>query len=517
MPKVCCFHNQVKCLHPGLLDGRGVAIPLYGKSGEGWQRVTTIRREQYGRPFFTHSAAIEWPEGKRELAIRYHDAHAGIHQDIIISRFGVVMLDGISIHWALEGRESEKFLRAWVEEVDYTSERAIAIVNRFISAVHSALEAERGRLTIDGQPVAGIPVRLPLGFPVEIIYGNPCKGHYFGNPLHYIRLPARRWPCPLEYTRRDRDVASKNPAEGGRYIQLYPFGEGKELAYALVDIKTIIYAALNTDSPQSILPPVAARLGKIPCTARISFFQHGRDHLIFLITLGDDTEQNSKCFVVSVSQPRSEQGSTKEEFDNLQRLFAIDPRFVVEPFAFYSWRGYGLFASEYINRGHCVFSRMKLDEDERFYPWGVLSPGERYFSFQEFNAETAQAVKAAMIALLVAYYDAERGQGLAQTHFSGDDYILTQDFRHDDPKTVLPNLRLAAARGWIQVSLDDYLALLRREFRIGVRYYMPEVVNGELSVNHRAELPLSEREIETGIQLGLKIRDCCGIKGAGGF
>jgi hypothetical protein len=111
-----------------------------------------------------------------------------------------------------------------------------------------------------------------------------------------------------------------------------------------------------------------------------------------------------------------------------------------------------------------------------------------------------------MIALLVAHYDLERGRGIAKTQFSGDDFIFTRDFQHNNPETVLPNIRLIAARGWVETSFDGYLGLLRTEFRRATHYTQPEIISGDIKVNCKSTVPLSRAEIEAGIELGITLR-----------
>jgi len=223
------------------------------------------------------------------------------------------------------------------------------------------------------------------------------------------------------------------------------------------------------------------------------FMNYGNMQLVYLATLG-----NKSKVAVLINQPHTPLGNVKEEYKNLQRLVEIDSRFVIKPFAYFAMKGKGheLYVSEYIDTAMCIAVNKKH---------GIYNPLPRYH-FERFSSELSQVVNSEMVALLVNYYDSERGKGLSKTRISGDDFILTRDFKKDNFSTVQPNMRLIAARSFVKLSLDEYLDKLRQEFLIGTNREDRDVVNGKIQINTNSKLPMTSQEIEEGIKLGLNLR-----------
>jgi len=199
-----------------------------------------------------------------------------------------------------------------------------------------------------------------------------------------------------------------------------------------------------------------------------------------------------------VNQPHTILGTVKREFNTLRRVGELRDTNVVIPFAYLRTDTYEMYATPYIEKARCIFSG-------KGYPWGNFNP-HPYYHFEEFSEPTKLTVTSGMVALLVAYYDNNSNQGLAETHLSGDDFILTQAFRPNDPASVLSNMKLTAARGVINISFEDYLEQLRVEFIKGTHYTDSEVLQGKFRINHKSGLALSASEIEEGIRLGIELR-----------
>jgi hypothetical protein len=287
--------------------------------------------------------------------------------------------------------------------------------------------------------------------PSNIIYGNKAGGHTFGPPHAFIRVGEKK--------------VTKDQAHKGIIETIY---SALEAHFDLREVKS----------------------------GTIDFINWGNMQLVYLVTFKRLT--SVERFALLINQPQFPPGRVKAEFDNLQRLAEIDPRFIVRPEKYFSTAEHELFLAPYVHNALCVFA-------DNIHPWGVFNPYPEYH-FEVFYDRTKQKTASSMIALLVRYFDQERGKGLAQTHFSGDDFILTQEFDHNDPNTVLPNLRLIAARGWVDVSLEQYLGLLRQEFVVGTHYKDPAVTSGKTLINHKSALPLTLSEIDAGIELGLSLR-----------
>ncbi len=265
---------------------------------------------------------------------------------------------------------------------------------------------------------------------------------------------------------------------------------------------------------RSTLDAISKRSGFDPDTINfieIDFINWGGIQLVYRVDLA--LPDRTVRLAALVSQPgRLGMMSIWEEFMNLQQLARNGSTYVIEPLAYFcpplsDTSEHELYISPFIENVRCVYSSRF---DKR---WGVFEPDPKYdqrvqtqLDFVPFLAEARLAVLSSMIALLVAHYDAALGRGLAKTRFSGDDFMLTQGFKHDNPATVLPNLKLIAARGWVEAPLDNYLDILRREFLIGTHYDDPEVRQRKFIVNHKCSSPLTAQEIEAGISLGLSLR-----------
>ncbi|MFH1347154.1 MAG: hypothetical protein ABIH22_00505 [Candidatus Margulisiibacteriota bacterium] len=273
------------------------------------------------------------------------------------------------------------------------------------------------------------------------------------------------------------------------------------------NIKQTLAAAFDLRNPNSILRQVSERFNITPEdveSVQLDFINFGCLQLVYLAALSVPTE--TVHLVLLINQPEIPLGRVEAEFANLQRLAEIDPQHIVEPYAHFSFGAHELYAAPYLKFAQCI--NTKQDDWGDDYRWGVFEPDRALgaYLFRAFSDDIIPTVTSSMIALLVRYYDEEKGRGLAQTHLSGDDFMFTQDFCRKDPTSVLPNMKLAAARGWVEASLEEYLAIIRREFVIGTRTYHTPVVQGDIIVNHKSILPLSLEEIDAGIELGLRLR-----------
>lgn len=261
------------------------------------------------------------------------------------------------------------------------------------------------------------------------------------------------------------------------------------------NIRDTLVAAFSSGDPSSILSKVSERFNlNADSPVQLAFMNYGNMQLVYLATIAD-----RKKVAALVNQPHTPLGEVRTEFDNLERLVEIDPSFVVEPLAYFAMsdRGHELYASEYIDNAMCIAVNGRH---------GIYDPLPDYH-FERFPPEISHAVNAAMVALIVNYYDHKRGRGLAKTQVSGDDFILTREFQKNDPSTVQPNMRIIAARDFIEVPLEEYLDILRQEFLIGTNRDDPIVLSGQVRVNTRSKLPMTAQQIEEGIGLGLKLRE----------
>ncbi|MFA5887064.1 MAG: hypothetical protein WC863_04845 [Patescibacteria group bacterium] len=285
------------------------------------------------------------------------------------------------------------------------------------------------------------------------------------------------------------------------YIKVRPDQDPQQ---AHKQTKESLQRSFEVNIKDSILHQAAQRfqlsIDNVYCV-EVDFINYGNFQMVYLATISLNFGAPLQ-FTLLINHPHTSTDKVKAEYDNLRRLATIEPRFVVEPFAFYSSGQYGIYAAPYFDQALCIYSDR---HDPCGKPWGIFDP-HPFYHFESFYPEMRFTVTSTMIAMLVRYYDEEKQLGLAETHLSGDDFMLTQAFRHYAPETVLPNIRLISARDFIHTSLAGYLDLLRTEFQIGTHYKDPAVIEGKIKVNHKSCLPLSIEEIEAGIELGLSLR-----------
>ena len=198
------------------------------------------------------------------------------------------------------------------------------------------------------------------------------------------------------------------------YLRLGERAINKESSYQ--EILDTINLAFDPRSPDSVIPRLSPELALGPnIRVLVDLMNHGNDSLVYLasITDGEKTEN----FTVLVNQPRRELGSAKREYQNLLRLAEIDPRFVVKPIAYLQNENQELYITPYIENARCIYGGR--------HRWGVYDPVPHYH-FTPLSNEVANAVNSSMISVLAHYYDHERGEGLAKTQLSGDDFIIQQ-------------------------------------------------------------------------------------------
>jgi len=257
------------------------------------------------------------------------------------------------------------------------------------------------------------------------------------------------------------------------------------------NIRQTLIAAFDGRNPDSILCQLAKRLeiGPDP-QVNISFMNYGNTELVYLVNIADKVK-----VATLINQPHTPLGRVRKEFDNLGRLVEIDPRFVVKPLAYFASprKGHELYASEYIENAMCIMRQ------------GIYNPLPNYH-FEMSSSEIISAVNSNIIALLVNYYDSERGRGLAKTQINGNDFIFTRGFDNRNPNSVQRNMRLISAREFVKAIFNKYLNILRQEFLDGTDRSDKDVLSGKIKVNHRSAVPMTLEEINKGIEIDLELR-----------
>jgi len=330
--------------------------------------------------------------------------------------------------------------------------------------------------------------------PKEIRNINYKKSHTFDNPNFYIRL-------------NDPEILDQKTEEEYKRIlkALGKYGLSAYISYkkasqaesAHCAIKNCLNAAFDKNNDDSIISKLASRYN-LPndVETEIDFINYGSTQMVYLANMANgDTKQEA---TILINQPNVNTQTIENEYINLQRLHDIDPRFVVEPLAYFSDKTHSLYASEYIEKARCIFFN---DQD-----WGVYDPVPKYH-FEPFTEAVSSEVCSAMIAILINYYDEKSGLGIAHTQLCGNDFILSQNCDINDPNSILDNIKLIAARETIKIPLTDYIRLIKSEFMFGVSHRL-KPGDGKISyaINHGSETPINRTSLENGIGLGLKLR-----------
>lgn len=263
---------------------------------------------------------------------------------------------------------------------------------------------------------------------------------------------------------------------------------------AYQDINKALEDAFDINNQDSIGSQLINRLGfKENTTVSFDFINYGNDQLIYTATMSDG--YNSETVIASVNQPRRSLGEAGIEYKNLQHLASLDPEHVVTPLAYSQNGKQEIVITPYIHNARCIFGGYK--------EWGVFDP-EPIYHFIPFDSAGSELATTNMIALLVHFYDKEKGIGLADTHLSGDDFIISQDWNPNYPKLMLNHMKLISARKMIHITFDKYLDLIRYEFGFGTHYRQQNNSQSFL-INRKSEQPMSKEVIEKGIELGLNL------------
>lgn len=321
------------------------------------------------------------------------------------------------------------------------------------------------------------------------------QNHTFGHPDLYIRLKHEG----ETYLDTKPNITAEKRKVGNYIINATNISRCQnedDLAKSHNRIIKTLEMAFDGKNSDSVLTQLSKKI-KLPedIYTEIDFINYGNTQLVYTANLeGSNFE---KKLTVLINQPHTLLGVVKNEFDNLTNLHNIDSKFVVEPYVYFSNGDHELYVSSYIEKARCVYGGKE--------EWSMFDP-KPFYHFVPFSTEVANKISSSMIALLVRYYDEKQGRGIAKTQISGDDFILTQEWDKNDPDTILENMKLISARDTIEVSLEDYLDIIRREFLIGTHYRNGAVKNGTMKVNHKSEIAMNEKTIEDGIELGLKLR-----------
>lgn len=220
---------------------------------------------------------------------------------------------------------------------------------------------------------------------------------------------------------------------------------------------------------------------------KIEFINYGKTELVYVLE-----EKNGKRVTILVKQPAIRFGDVYKEYENLIELKNKDNN-IVAPIDYYEFGDQELYVTPYINQARCIAS---------YGTWGMYVP-EPYYRFEGFNEEQEEIVTISMIAKLVSLYNLEKEEGISKCKLGGGDFMLPKEWEKDSLtiENVYNKLYLIAARDKIHCTLDEYLNIIRDEFRKSTI----DLSEDNLKLNIRGRVPIKEEYIEKGIEIGKKL------------
>ena len=264
---------------------------------------------------------------------------------------------------------------------------------------------------------------------------------------------------------------------------------------AHTEIIISLASAFSADISDSLFNQILVQDDDIENTVNISFMNYGNTELVYLVTLSD----NSK-YAALINQPHIDNKIVSTEYQNLKRLFDKDSRFIIEPHAIYENQKYSIYLTSYLDNALCI-ANSRADESKL----GVYNPLPCYH-FQDFNSLTSDYVNISRIAHLVNSYDERYELGIAKTQISGNDFMLAKKTNLDDLDSVVNNMKLIGARDSINVSFENYISMIKDEFKIATHRNDYLVKKGFFKINHHSRIPFSKEIIQEGIEQGMSLR-----------
>ena len=224
--------------------------------------------------------------------------------------------------------------------------------------------------------------------------------------------------------------------------------------------------------------------------AMVEFINYGKTQLVFLVTT-----DKGKQYTLMVNQPATKLGFGKNEYDNLQRLNKIAPNLVIKPVAHFAKDNHELYVTPYYKNARCISVEKK--------DWGRWIP-EMGNCFKEFNTIERGTVNSSIVAAMVRLYDQERGQGLANCRLDGGDFMLNHEIENGEMTydNVFKNLKLIAARKFVNLTLDDYIDQLRLELLSSGAKKDELMILGQ-----KLKQPMTLQEINIGVAIGMNLRN----------
>lgn len=224
---------------------------------------------------------------------------------------------------------------------------------------------------------------------------------------------------------------------------------------------------------------------------RVQFINYGSTQLVYVLTIDE-----SRQYTLLVNQPSTPFGTGKREFENLRILSKKNKDNVVTPlyhFTDKNGENRELYVTPYYYQSRCIGVEYK--------DWGMWVP-EPIYLFHNFKAKDKKVINSSMVALLISLYDEKAKKGLSEIRLDGGDFMLEKGFEDFDInfKNVLSKMKLIAARNLVSMDLDEYISRIRQELS-GQETDINKIIGKKL------RCPLESDEIDTGIKLGLILRE----------
>ena len=228
-------------------------------------------------------------------------------------------------------------------------------------------------------------------------------------------------------------------------------------------------------------------------SAKVKFINYGDTQLVYVI---DD--QGYKRTLL-VGQPQVKLKTVKTEYENLLKLYQINPDLVVCPTNYFCNGQREAYLTPYIYQARCIASS--------HYGYGsyVLEPT---YHFKKYSVDDAYMICKIIIANLISLYNTEQQLGIASCKIGGGDFILEKGYDQIPHTTqnTLNNIHLIAAREFIKCDSIEYINLLKIEFSQVTYYNDISLKDPNILINHKNRFAMSNEAIEDGIRLGLILK-----------
>lgn len=226
---------------------------------------------------------------------------------------------------------------------------------------------------------------------------------------------------------------------------------------------------------------------------RLQFINYGSTQLVYVLTIDENRQ-----YTFLVNQPITPFGTGKREFENLQMLSKTNQNNVITPLYYFTDKNSvnrELYVTPYYYQSRCI----GVENNK----WGIWIPEPEYL-FYDFKVQDRKVINASMVALLVKLYDDKERKGLSEIRLDGGDFMLEKGFEDMDInfENIIKKIKLIAARKLEHIEFDEYIARIRQELSGEV------IDNQEMKIiGKNLRSPLEPDEIETGIKLGLILRE----------